>query len=46
MGRGDSVRLQGVRINDWTVVGACAIVTKDVLECKIVAGNPAKVTGG
>ena len=35
--------LPGVRIGDEVIVGAGAIVTKDVPSHSIVAGNPAKV---
>lgn len=41
----NAIVLQGVKIDDWTVVGAGAIVTKDVPKYKIVAGNPAKIIG-
>ena len=36
--------LKGVSLSDWTVVGACALVTKsfDEQNC-VIAGNPAKV---
>ena len=33
----------GVRIGEGAVVGACAVVTKDVESWTMVAGNPAKV---
>ena len=33
----------GVTIGNGAVVGACAVVTKDVAPWKIVAGNPAQV---
>jgi putative colanic acid biosynthesis acetyltransferase WcaF len=32
----------GVRIGEGAVVGACAVVTKDVDPWTVVAGNPAK----
>jgi acetyltransferase-like isoleucine patch superfamily enzyme len=35
--------MSGVRINNGAVIGACAVVTKDVPAYVIVAGNPAKV---
>lgn len=35
--------MSGVRINNGAVIGACAVVTKDVPAYAIVAGNPAKV---
>jgi len=41
----DAIVLEGVKIEDWTVVGAGAIVTKDVPKYKIVAGNPARTIG-
>ena len=37
--------LKGVRIGRCAVVGAGAVVTKDVRPGEIVAGNPAKVVG-
>lgn len=33
----------GVHIGEGAVVGACAVVTKDVAPWTVVAGNPAKV---
>lgn len=38
-----STILPGVYVNRDSIVGAGAIVTKDVLEEKVVVGNPAKV---
>jgi len=35
----------GIRIGNCAIVGARAVVTKDVGELDIVAGNPAKVIG-
>jgi putative colanic acid biosynthesis acetyltransferase WcaF len=35
----------GVNVGDDAVVGACAVVTKDVAPRAIVAGNPARVVG-
>ena len=33
----------GVRVGEGAVVGACAVVTKDVEPWTVVAGNPAKI---
>lgn len=33
----------GVRVENNSVVGACAVVMKDVAENVVVAGNPARV---
>jgi len=41
-----SIILPGVHIGDEVIVGAGAIVTKDVPSNTIVAGNPAKVIKG
>lgn len=38
-----AIILPGVRIGDEVIVGAGAVVTKDVLSNCVVAGNPAKV---
>jgi putative colanic acid biosynthesis acetyltransferase WcaF len=35
----------GVHIGEGAVVGACAVVTKDVEPWTVVAGNPARVIG-
>jgi acetyltransferase-like isoleucine patch superfamily enzyme len=37
--------LPGVTVHRGAIVGACAVVTKDVDECMIVAGNPAQQIG-
>ncbi len=42
----NSVILKGVRIGSWSIVGAMAVVTKDVPPFTIVGGNPAKIIGG
>ncbi len=34
--------LPGVRIGKGAIVGACAVVTKDVMSFTVVAGNPAR----
>lgn len=44
IGFGASI-LKGVKIGKGAVIGACALVTKDVPEYKIVAGSPAKEIG-
>lgn len=44
IGRG-AVLFQGVNIGDGAIVGACALVTKDVPDYAIVAGIPAKIIG-
>jgi maltose O-acetyltransferase len=40
-----AIVLPGVTIGNGAVVGAGAVVAKDVEPYKIVAGNPAKVIG-
>jgi maltose O-acetyltransferase len=40
-----AIILKGVTIGDNAIVGAGALVTKDVPENAIVGGNPAKVIG-
>ena len=37
--------LPGVKIGDGAVVGACAVVAKDVPDWAVVVGNPARVVG-
>ena len=39
----DAMILPGVNIGDGAVIGACAVVAKDVPPYAIVAGNPAKI---
>lgn len=38
-----SILLPGIHIGEGAIVGAGAVVTKDVLPYSIVAGNPAKI---
>lgn len=41
---GDSARIMpGVTIGDGVIIGACAVVTRDVPSWSIVAGNPGQV---
>ena len=39
----DAIILPGVRINEFSVIGAGSVVTKDVPRYSIFAGNPAKL---
>ena len=39
----DAVILPGVSIGNQVIVGACSIVTKDIPDNSVVAGNPAKI---
>lgn len=38
-----AIILPGVRIGENAVVGAGSVVTKDVADCAVVAGNPARL---
>lgn len=40
---GDVTILPGVKIGSHSIIGACSVVTKDVPEYAIVAGNPAQI---
>jgi len=40
-----AVVLPGVRIGEWAMVGACALVARDVPEHGLVLGSPAKLAG-
>lgn len=39
----DVTILPGVTIGEGAIVGACSVVTKDVLPYAVVAGNPARI---
>ena len=39
----DAIILPGVRINEFSVIGAGSVVIKDVPRYSIFAGNPAKL---
>ena len=38
-----AIIMPGIRVGHNSIVGAGAVVTKDVPPCSIVAGNPAKI---
>jgi acetyltransferase-like isoleucine patch superfamily enzyme len=40
-----STILKGVKIGKGAIIGACSVITKDVPEMTIVAGNPQRVVG-
>lgn len=40
---GNVTIMPGVKIGSHSIIGACSVVTKDVPEWAIVAGNPAQV---
>lgn len=40
---GDVIILPGVTVGEGAVIGARSVVTKDVPDCSVVGGNPAKV---
>lgn len=42
---GNATILPGVSVGEWALVGAGAVVTKDVAPYTIVAGNPARCMG-
>ena len=42
---GGSVLLPGVTVGENAFVGAGSVVTKDVPDCAIVFGNPARIIG-
>lgn len=39
----NAIIMAGVRVGDNCIVGSGAVVTRDVPDCSIVGGNPAKV---
>jgi acetyltransferase-like isoleucine patch superfamily enzyme len=41
----NSVVLKGVRIGHHSIIGANAVVTRDVPPCSIVVGSPARLIG-
>ncbi len=44
MDRGGAVSiLPGITIGSHSVIGACSVVTHDVPDWAVVAGNPAKI---
>jgi sugar O-acyltransferase (sialic acid O-acetyltransferase NeuD family) len=38
-----AVVIQGIRIGKWATIGAGAVVIRDVPNCAVVVGNPAKI---
>jgi acetyltransferase-like isoleucine patch superfamily enzyme len=45
VGSGSTIINKDLKIGDWSVIGAGAVVTKDVPEGALVVGVPAKVVG-
>ena len=41
--RAGATILPGICIGEHAIVGAASVVTKDVPDCAVVVGNPAKV---